>query len=447
MRTFHLNWLPLLLLPALVPAAAQTAGTPLELSLKHAIEIALAPDGNARVQIARQMIRQAQERANQARATLLPNLDASVSQQNQTRNLAAFGIRIEAPIPGFRIPELVGPFNTFDARATATQTIFDFGAIRRYQASRAGIGAAGAENDATRDQVALQVAGLYFASLRAEARVQAAEANVKLAEELLQLAENQKTAGTGTGLEITRAQVQLANERQLLLVARNERRQANLQLLKAMGLPLVTPLLFSYQLARVPVEETTPEKALAVALESRADLKAQRQREESARLSYSGAKMERLPSVVGFADYGTIGTSIHNTVPTRTYGLSVRVPVFDGGRRDARRAESGSLFEQEKIRTADLKRQIDLELRLSLDSLRSAEEQVNVAEDGLKQAEDELARASRRYKAGVANSLEVTDAQTRLARARDNRISALYLYNQARVELGQALGTIQQMVD
>ena len=285
MRTFHLNWLPLLLLPALAPAAAHTAGAPLELSLKHAIEIALAPDGNARVQIARQMIRQAQERANQARATLLPNLDASVSQQNQTRNLAAVGIRIQTPIPGFQIPELVGPFNTFDARATATQTILDFGAIRRYQASRAGIGAAGAENDATRDQVALQVAGLYFASLRAEARVQAAEANVKLADELLQLAENQKTAGTGTGLEITRAQVQLANERQLLLVARNERRQANLQLLKAMGLPLETPLLFSYQLSRIPVEETTAEKALAVALESRADLKAQRQREESARLS------------------------------------------------------------------------------------------------------------------------------------------------------------------
>ena len=80
-------------------------------------------------------------------------------------------------------------------------------------------------------------------------------------------------------------------------------------------------------------------------------------------------------------------------------------------------------------------------------AIRSAEEQVNVAEDGLKQSEDELARASRRYKAGLANSLEVTDAQTRLARARDNRIAALYLYNQARVELGQALGTIQQIVD
>jgi outer membrane protein TolC len=154
-----------------------------------------------------------------------------------------------------------------------------------------------------------------------------------------------------------------------------------------MGLPLETPLLFSYQLSRIPVEETTPEKALAVALESRADLKAQRQREESARLSYSGVKMQRLPSVVGFADYGTIGTSIHNTVPTRTYGLSVRVPVFDGGRRDARRAESGSLFEQEKIRTADLKRQIDLELRLSRQPPLRGRAGINVAEDGLKQSE------------------------------------------------------------
>ncbi len=72
-----------------------------------------------------------------------------------------------------------------------------------------------------------------------------------------------------------------------------------------------------------------------------------------------------------------------------------------------------------------MKQQIDLEIRLALDSLHSAEEQVQVAREGLAQAQDELDRAQRRYQAGVASSLEVTDAQTRLARARDNHIAAL----------------------
>jgi outer membrane protein len=71
---------------------------------------------------------------------------------------------------------------------------------------------------------------------------------------------------------------------------------------------------------------------------------------------------------------------------------------------------------------------------------------VKAAEDGLKLSENELAQAQRRYKAGVSNSVEVTDAQTRLQRARDNRINALYNYNVARIDLGTATGTIRSML-
>jgi outer membrane protein TolC len=149
---------------------------------------------------------------------------------------------------------------------------------------------------------------------------------------------------------------------------------------------------------------------------------------------------------MGFADYGTIGSSINHALPTRTYGLSLRVPVFDGGRRDARRAESASQLRQERVRTGDLADQVELEVRLALDSLGSADDQVKVAEEGLKLAENELAQAQRRYEAGVASGLEVTDAQTRVARARDNRIAALFNYNQARIDLGEATGTVRQML-
>ena len=56
-----------------------------------------------------------------------------------------------------------------------------------------------------------------------------------------------------------------------------------------------------------------------------------------------------------------------------------------------------------------------------MDALQSADAQVKTAEEGLKLAQNEVAQAERRYEAGVTNSIEVTDAQTRLARARDNR--------------------------
>ena len=59
----------------------------------------------------------------------------------------------------------------------------------------------------------------------------------------------------------------------------------------------------------------------------------------------------------------------------------------------------------------------------------------------------ELAQARRRYEAGVTNSIEVTDAQTRLDRARDNQVAALYSYNVARIDLSTAMGTIGEYVN
>ena len=69
-----------------------------------------------------------------------------------------------------------------------------------------------------------------------------------------------------------------------------------------------------------------------------------------------------------------------------------------------------------------------------------------MAEEGLTLSDSEFTQARRRYAAGVASNLEVTDAQTRLDRARDNRINALYGYNVARIDLGRAMGNVRQMI-
>ncbi len=446
-----------ILIAVLFPAAglrAQSVATAdgpeqrrvMRLSLRQAVEIALGTDGNTRIQIAEEVIRQARARSAQARAQLLPNLDSSLVQQSQTRNLAAFGIRIALPIPGFTFPTFVGPFNVFDARATASQTVFDLGSIRRYQASRAAVSQTEEERSSAQDVVRDQVARAYLAALKAQAGIDAAKANVELSNALLKLAEDQKAAGTGTGIDVTRAKVQLANEKQRLVVAGNELTRSHLQLLRAMGLNLDVSLELTDPLAHVPVPAVPPGQALQVALDSRADYKAQLKREETARLNQSAVRLERVPSLSLFADYGSSGSSIDASVPTRSYGFAVRFPLFDGGRRDARRAESSSQLRQEGIRTRDLRAQIELEVRLALDGLRSADEQVVTAEEGLSLAENELAQAQRRYKAGMGSSIEVTDAQTRLERARDNRILALFSHNLARIDLNSAMGTIRQMI-
>lgn len=417
----------------------------LRLSLEQAVEIAISPEGSTRVQIAKELIKQAQAQSAQARAALLPNIDASVGQQNQTRNLEAVGLSFSFNVPGFVFPRLVGPFNVFDARATASQSVLDLSSIKRFQASRAGVSQAEAELESAQDQTRDLAARSYLAALRSDAGVEMARANVLLSEALVKLASNRKAAGTSTGIEVTRAQVQLANEKQRLLVASNERERAHLQLLRAINLDLDAEVELTEHLDFVPMQEVPLAQAIQTALESRADWKAQQRRETAAHLNQTATRLERVPSLSVFADYGSIGSSINNAIPTRTYGFIVRVPVFDGGRRDARGAEGAAKTRQEQLRTGDLRTQIELDIRLALESLRSSGEQVKTAREGLSLAENELAQAQRRFQAGVGNSIEVTDAQTRLERACDNEIQALFNYGLARIDLNTAMGTIRNI--
>ena len=441
----RLTWI--LLAAPLVTAAGQTPERgPLNLSLKRAVELATSQEGNARIQLSGESLKQAQSRSMQARAALLPDLSSAFSLANRTTNLAANGFNFAIPIPGFAFPSFVGPYNTLDARISVSQSVFDFSSIRRFQASRVAVSAAKSDLGASEEQVAAQVARSYLAAVRAVADLETAKANVTLSEAVLTQAQNQKNAGTGTGIEITRAKVQLANDRQRILVAQNALRSTHLQLLRVVGLRMDTQLELTDKLQYVPVDAVTLEQAIAQAVKQRPDYQAQQERQANARLSASATKLERLPTVAAIGDYGPSGSGFDNAGPTRSYGISMRLPIFDGGRRDARRVESESQYRAEKVRTNDLKDQIELDVRLALDGIHSAEDEVKVAREGLDLADNELTQARRRYEAGVANSLEVTDAQTRLERARDNQTEALYNYNVARIDLAQAMGRVRDMV-
>lgn len=431
-----------LLVLCALPALAQDT---LPLTLRKAVEIATAPEGNTRIELAREAIAQAEARRLQARAALLPNLDGSIGYQEATRNLRAFGIQFPS-IPGFSFSTFAGPFGIFDARSSLLQSVFDLSSIRRYQTARSTVDTAKQERELARHQVTDQVARAYLAALRAEAHLETAQANLELAERLLRLARFQKDVGTGTGIEVTRAEVQAANEKQRLQAAANDRNRAHLQLLRALDLRLDIRLQLSDRLGYHVLEPMSYDQALEIASGNRPDYQSQRQREASMKLQYDSVKSERLPSVAAFADYGSIGPAINDSRATRTVGLSLRVPIFDGGRRDARRAETASQLRAETIRTRDIRQQVELELRLAFDNLRSAELQVATAVEGLRLSEKELEQAERRYRAGVTTSVEVTDAQTRLVRARENHINALFQHNLARLDLGSAMGQVDRFL-
>ena len=186
------------------------------------------------------------------------------------------------------------------------------------------------------------MAKAYLTALRVDADVEAYQANVALAEAVLKQSENQKNAGTGTGIEVTRAKVQLSNEKQQLLAAQNDRSKVLSAVVARDGIePGYRAGTYRQAVAMSPPIRLPWNRPSAEALKNRPDIKAQADREAAARLNANSVKFERLPSLYAYADYGTTGTngSIVSLLPTRDYGVTVRVPIFDGGRRDARRAE------------------------------------------------------------------------------------------------------------
>ena len=437
----------LFLLPALVAAQATA---PLELSLKQAIEMALAPDGNARVRLAQEAVRQAQSRSAQARAALLPNLDASCRRAEPDAQPGRLRHQDRAAHPRLHIP---GTGGAVQHLRRPGQRHPDHLRLRRHtplpglQDRRPGRGRRERRRRGTRSPrlVALQ----YLAAVRAEARVDSAEADVNLAESLLQLATNQKEAGTGTGIEVTRARVQLAQARQQLLLAQNDLRQAQLELLRTIGLPL--------EHAGAPHRQSRSaagggddarEGHRGGALKTRSDWKAQQKREEAARLTYSGVKMERLPSVVGFADYGTIGNGHHNSDPDtdlRPLGARAgirRRPPRRAARREPQPVRAGARFAPPTCGGRSNWRCGWRWTTCSRPRTRSRSPPKD-----WRRSRRKWSRRSAATRPASTSSLEVTDAQTRLARARDNHIAALFLYNRARLDLWQAMGTIRQMVD
>ena len=431
---------------AITPVAGQPSDPEtleLRLSLHDAVEAAL--NNNPTVRLFKERILAAHGVADTSRGALLPNLSGTVAARNQTLNLAAFGFPpdrlTQLGIPG----NVTDPFDVYDARATLVQNIFSMSLLQRWKAARAGVEVATLDAEIAKRDTVATVALLYVEGLRAEVAVKAMEANIELNQQLLKLARDRKDVGIATGIDVTREQVQLENEKQRLLVAQSDRDRSKLNLLRALGIGFHARVVLTDELKLIELPPQDPESALSVARENRVELKAQAKRERLASLTLTSIASERIPSLAFAGDYGWIGLKPDEAPATRTVGVTLSVPIFDGGQREGRISESRSKVRQESIRMQDISDQVALEVQEALITLASARQQVAVAEGGLKLAMKELEFARDRYGSGLTNNIEVTNAQASLARARDNVIEALFRFNASRINLARAQGQIETL--
>ena len=427
-----------------VGAVESTSSPPdLRLSLHDAIQASI--DNNATVRLLKERIAAAQSAASTSLGAMLPNVSGFLNGRSQTVNLAAFGLPPER-LSGLGLSRSVtDPFEVYDARASLVQHLFSLSLIQRWRAAKTGIEVATLEAEIAKRDVMATVGLLYMEALRADEAVKARWADIELSQQLLKLAQDRKAAGVATGLDVTREEVQLENTRQRLLVAQNDHESARLNLIRALGIDFDVHLVLTDSLTFVNVVHEKPDVALATAQENRTELKAQANRQRLASLSHSSVESERVPSLSLNGDYGWIGLKPDEAYATRTLGLTLSVPIFDGGQREGRISETRSRVRQEAIRMKDVSDQVSLEVRNALLMLESSTQQVGVSHKGLDLAQKELAFARDRFAAGLATNIEVTNAQTSVARARDNVIEALFRFNASRINLARAKGELEKM--
>lgn len=438
---FPKGWLRLVCGSVLAAAAVgQTpSGPPLRLTLQQAEEMALR--NHLQAQLAREGVRQAHGETGLVRSALLPNLSGSASQANLTSNLAAMGLTRET-FPG--LDPFVGPFSRFDARLQLVQSVFNLAAIRRYQASVHGLSLAREEQRSAEQRVIIATVMSYLAVIEARQSVEAAQADVALAKRLLELARSQRQAGVATGIDVARAETRLASQEVRLAQARTDHDTARLNLLRVIGAPLSSELVLAEDMRFSPEDLPAADDAVRKALNDRVELRIALEQVRIAKAQKQAAVAGWLPVISFFGDYGSLGVRpLTTSLPTRTIGLRLDVPLFDGGRTKSENQVADSRLRQAELRWNDLRAAVEKEVRQALDNLATRREQVLAAQKALALAERELELAQDRFRNGVGDNVEVVNAQAALENARRGVVSSLALYNMARLNLAAALGHVE----
>jgi outer membrane protein TolC len=323
--------------------------------------------------------------------------------------------------------------------------VFDLTLWQRYQAARNTADASKANSLSTREQVILLTVSQYIGTLRAIANVQASQSRVDLAQALYDQAADLQKEGVGTGIDTLRANVELQNEKQRLLEAQNDRETLLYGLSRLLNLDPRQKIELADALNFSDTPQPEVETSIEAALAERQEWKALSSQIKAAGGEKRAAQSERLPSVRFDGTFSYVGTSGNTTLPTYTYQGSVNLPLFTGGRIRAEVVRADQEIRKLEEQRADLRNQIALDVKTALLNLDSARSEVQVANLGVQLSKEEVDQARDRFKAGVANNIEVIQAQDSLSRANDNQIAALYRFNQARADFARSIGQMEKV--
>jgi outer membrane protein TolC len=455
--SLSLRWSLLLDARVLNPARKADAA-PLDL----AAAVRLSLKQNFDLAALEQEIQAGQWNVDLARAALLPRADAAVQ-----------GVWIDADRAGLGKAERMAQWSLeasvplYSERAWANLTV-----QRELQHARQEQGKVG-ELD-----VAWATARAYLALHVAKASENVQRDQLRTTHEHLELAEVRVATGAANPAEVARWTSQIAAARRAVVAAVAQRNLSEMQLNQVLGRPLEEPLstreagledvdmLAAHLDFRAYLDSTggfkrlrqfLVEEAAAAAPEIRAlehgIAAKERELRSNERAYYAptvalfggathrfardgeGSETPQLPLA------GGQGLPMPNTFDWQ-FGVSVSLPLYEGGRRGAAVDKSRTQLSQMRAEKQSLLRRIDQRVRAALHQAGSSFAAIALARDAQRAAEKNLTITSEGYARGVVNIVQLLDAQTQALSTRLSAESAVYAYLLDGVEIERASGLL-----
>lgn len=375
-----------------------------------------------------------------ARSTLLPNLNTTVTEDVQRLNLRSTIGSTNSNFP------LTSQFNYFDARAVRlAQTVMDFVKIQNLRSANQTLQASLLSSKNSRDLIVLAVGGAYLQLIATKARIDATAAQIEASRAVYQQAADRLAAGLNTRVDALRSQVQLQTEQQRLRSLQAEFETQKLALARIIGLPRGQQFSVMDEYRYSAMTGYTVEEALEKAYAARADLQAAAASVRAAEFTVKAAHAEHLPTLTLNADWGVSGlrptASAHSVYSV--YG-TLNIPLYLGGRVKGDVQQASAALQQRRAEMEDVRGQIDQDVRQAFINLNAAADQVGVAKSNVDLSHETLAQSRDRFTAGLADTVELVQAEQTRVQADNDYITAVFEHNLAKVSLARAMGRAEQ---
>lgn len=331
--------------------------------------------------------------------------------------------------------------------ASADWLLFDFGGrAAALDNARQLLEAANATQDATVQSVFAAAVQAYYQVIASTAVQAAAEQSEKSALESYRAAEARRKAGAATVADQLQAQTAHSQATLARIQAEGSARAARGTLANVLGLPANRAL----QLAPAPQVPVPGEFGqdidvlLERAAQRRPELKAAEAQARAAQANVGVVRAAGLPRLslgVSSTDQHTQGLPDNRS---GSVGVTLNIPLFSGFDTVYRTRAAQARAEAQAAQAEQVRLQVALDVWNAAQSLRTALQSLRSSGDLLDSAEQSERVARGRYQAGVGSILDLLNAQSALAAARQQRVQSLYDWNVARVALARAVGTLDR---